>query len=140
MRYLKGQQNRSQMPEINLIPMMDVIMTILTFFIIVAMTLTGIDSLNLSLPDIKDPNTKEVDNLPEPLIFELNRTEQMLLNGKSVTQTEVADGIRQYLEKHPNGAVLLKADQQLAYEKVVQILTQLKSIGGDRVSLAIETR
>jgi biopolymer transport protein ExbD len=138
MRYLKGQHQRSQMPEINLIPMMDVIMTILTFFIIVAMTLTGIQSVDLSLPDVKDPEQTDAQNLPEPLVVELSRSQRLVVNGRSVSDAEVAAGIRQYLQQNPRGAVLLKADQQLPYRKVVEVLTRLKGIGGDRVSLAIE--
>jgi len=138
MRYLKGQHQRSQMPEINLVPMMDVIMTILTFFIIVAMTLTGMQSVDLSLPDVKNPDTEDANNLPEPLVVELNRNRQMLVNGKPTSEPEVAADIREYLQKNPKGAVLLKADQQLPYKQVVQVLTNLKRIGGDRISLAIE--
>lgn len=138
MRYLKGQHQRSQMPEINLIPMMDVIMTILTFFIIVAMTLTGIQSVDLSLPDVRDPAQEDAKNLPEPLMVELNRSQQMIVDGKTVSEREVSDGIRNYLQANPRGAILLKADQQLSYQKVVEVLTKLKTIGGDRVSLAVE--
>ncbi len=138
MRYLKGQHQRSQMPEINLIPMMDVIMTILTFFIIVAMTLTGIQSVDLSLPDVKDAETAAAKNLPEPLVVELSRSKRLIVNGKPASESEVAAGIRQYLQQNPRGAVLLKADQQLAYKEVVEVLTQLKRTGGDRVSLAVE--
>lgn len=138
MRYLKTQQHRSQMPEINLVPMMDVIMTILTFFIIVAMTLTGIQTVDLSLPDIQDPEQTDAKNLPEPLVVELSQKQQLIVNGKSVSEPEVANGIRQYLQANPRGAVLLKADQRLSYQKVVDVLTQLKRIGGDRVSLAVE--
>lgn len=140
MRYLKTQQDRSKMPEVNLVPMMDVIMTILTFFIIVAMTLTGIQSIDLSLPDIQDPESQEAEKLPEPLVYELNRSQQIILDGKPVTEQEAAQGIQQYLQQHPRGAVLLKADQRLTYQKVVQVLTKLQQVGGDRVSLAIEPK
>jgi biopolymer transport protein ExbD len=138
MRYLKTQDNRSTMPEVNLVPMMDVIMTILTFFIIVAMTLTGIQSIDLSLPVVQDPESKEAENLPEPLIYELNRSQQIILDGKPVSEQEAAQVIQQYLQQNPKGAVLLKADQRLTYQKVVQVLTKLQNVGGDRVSLAIE--
>jgi biopolymer transport protein ExbD len=47
----KSQQKSSQMPDVNLVPMMDVIMTILTFFIIVSMTLTAEQgAVNVTLP------------------------------------------------------------------------------------------
>uniref|UniRef100_A0A832M274 Biopolymer transporter ExbD n=1 Tax=Oscillatoriales cyanobacterium SpSt-402 TaxID=2282168 RepID=A0A832M274_9CYAN len=140
MRYLKGQKSRSHMPEINLIPMMDVIMTILTFFIIVAMTLTGMQTVDLSLPDVQDPQTEKDQKLPEPLIFELTRSKEMRLNGKTTTESEITSEIVAYLQKNPNGAVLLKADKNIPYGQVLQVLTKLQNTGGDRVSLAVESK
>ncbi len=140
MRYLKGQKNRSQMPEINLVPMMDVIMTILTFFIIVAMTLTGMQTVDLSLPDIQDAQSEQDKKLPDPLIFELARSKEMRLNGKVTTDAEAAGEIVAYLQKNPKGAVLLKADKGIPYGQVLQVLTKLQKIGGDRVSLAVEPK
>ncbi|MBF2026707.1 MAG: biopolymer transporter ExbD [Oscillatoriales cyanobacterium C42_A2020_001] len=140
MRYLKGQKTRSQMPEVNLVPMMDVIMTILTFFIIVAMTLTGMQTVDLSLPSVQDAATEKDKPLPEPLTFELTRTRQMRLNGKATTDEEASREIVVYLQKNPNGAVLLKADKGIPYGQVLQVLTKLQNIGGDRVSLAIEPK
>ena len=47
----KRQQRSSQMPELNLVPMIDLIMTVLTFFIVVSMTLTsGTGSVKVQLP------------------------------------------------------------------------------------------
>lgn len=139
MRYLKGQKQTSRMPELNLVPMMDVIMTILTFFIVVSMTLTSTQSVDLSLPSVSDPAQKESDQPSEPLIISLNRNSQTFLEGKPATEEELTTAIVSYLQKTPKGSVLLRADQKLPYEKVIQVLTRLQKIGGNRVSLAIET-
>jgi biopolymer transport protein ExbD len=44
-----------------------------------------------------------------------------------------------YLQQHPEGAVVLNADRKLPYEEVVKVLGKMRDIGGDRVSLAIES-
>jgi biopolymer transport protein ExbD len=43
-----------------------------------------------------------------------------------------------YLTKNPKGAVVLKADKSLSYDKVVKAIAVLRDVGGDKVSLAIE--
>jgi biopolymer transport protein ExbD len=48
--------------------------------------------------------------------------------------------MQDYLQKNPNGAVVLNADRKLPYEQVVQLLGRMRDIGGDRVSLAIESK
>lgn len=124
------------MPEVNLVPMMDVIMVILTFFIIVSMTLTNFQSVEVPLPTTDKGISK--DKPPDPMIIGMNRQGQILLNNQTLSDAQLAQQIVTYLEKNPKGAVVLKADKGLQYEKVVQILGTLRDVGGDRVSLAIE--
>ncbi|MGA7937006.1 MAG: biopolymer transporter ExbD [Kovacikia sp.] len=132
----KSRQQGSQMPEVNLVPMMDVIMVILTFFIIVSMTLTNFQSVEVPLPTTDKGISK--DKPPDPMIIGMNRQGQILLNNQTLSDAQLAQQIVTYLEKNPKGAVVLKADKGLQYEKVVQILGTLRDVGGDRVSLAIE--
>lgn len=132
----KNQNRSSSMPEVNLVPMMDVIMTILTFFIIVSMTLTNYQAVDVALPSAERGTSNE--RPKEPLIVGVDRQGQMVLNNATVNETQLAQQIVTYFQQNPNGSVVLKADKQLPYEKVVQVLGVLRDIGGDRVSLAIE--
>ncbi len=137
---LKSQHKGSQMPELNLVPMMDVLMTILIFFIILSMTFTsGQKSVNVALPSA-DTGTSQEKN-PDPLVVGLNDKEEILLaDNKAITKEQLAEEMKTYLESNTKGAVILKADKNLPYEKVVQVLGQMRDIGGDSVSLAIEDK
>ena len=133
---LRARQGGSQMPEVNLVPMMDVIMTILTFFIIVSMTLTSFQAVDVPLPSTEKGVSKE--KPVEPLIVGMNKQGQVLLGTQIVNDSQLAQQITTYLGKNPKGAVVLKADKDVQYEKVVQMLGVLRDVGGDRVSLAID--
>jgi biopolymer transport protein ExbD len=124
------------MPEVNLVPMMDVIMTILTFFIIVSMTLTNFQSVDVALPSSQSGVNR--DRPTDPMIVGLNQQRQILLQGTPATREQLAQAIQNYLAQNPKGTVVLKADKGLPYEQVIQLLGTLKEVGGDRVSLAIE--
>ncbi len=132
----KARQRGTSMPEINLVPMMDVIMTILTFFIIVSMTLTNFQSVDVALPTAQSGVNRE--RPIEPMIVGLNQQQQILLEGSPATREQLAQEIQNYLAQNPKGSVVLKADQRLPYQQVIQVLATLKEVGGDRVSLAIE--
>jgi biopolymer transport protein ExbD len=133
----KSQQKASQMPEVNLVPMMDVLMTVLTFFIIISMTLTTRqNAVNVTLPSANKGLSEQ--KTPDPLIVTLDRQKQLFLGKQQVTEAQLAGPMKAYLQKHPNGAVVLNADRKLPYEEVVQVLGKMRDIGGDRVSLAIE--
>ncbi len=127
----------SQMPEINLVPMIDVLMTILTFFIIISMTLTAQQqSVNIDLPSTNaGANTVQT---PDPLVVGLTNQGQIAIANNPVTEAQLSQQMQVYLQTNPNGAVVLQADKKLPYEQVVQVLGKMRDVGGDRVSLAID--
>ena len=133
----RGQHQGSQMPDLNLVPLMDVIMTILIYFIIVSMTLTNFESVNVRLPGVGG-SAKSSAVPTDPLVVGLNRQGQILVNNTVVSPDELASSVTQYLSKKPQGVVILKADRAVPYEGVVTLLSSLQRLGGDRVSLAVE--
>ena len=130
--------SKSQMPEINLVPMMDVLMTVLTFFIIISMTLTAQQqSVNINLPSANTgANTVKT---PDPLVVGLTNQGTLEVANNPVTDAQLTQQMQAYLQKNPNGAVVLQADKKLPYEQVVQVLGKMRDVGGDRVSLAIDS-
>jgi len=132
----KSQQKKLEMPEVNLVPMMDVLMTILTFFIIIAMTLTTQQTVNVTLPSASAGAVELKE--PDPLIIGLNLQGEILLDDKTVSQAELSQRMQSYLVQNPKGAVILKAADKIPYEQVVKLLGTIRDVGGDRVSLAIE--
>lgn len=133
--------SQSQIPEVNLVPMMDVLMTVLTFFIIISMTLTGQQLLNVQLPQDVEGADRETDSTTaevEALIIGLDKDGNLIMNEEPVELNQVAQQMRSYFAEAPDGKVVLKADRQLSYKTVSDLLTDLRAIGGNRVSLAVE--
>jgi biopolymer transport protein ExbD len=133
----RAQQRSSSMPEMNLVPLMDVIMVILTFFIILSMTLTNFRSIDIRLPQGEEkgsapssPNNK--------LTVGINNQGQVFLQGKAIAQQQLETTISTYLANNPDGVVVLQIDQQVPYQKVSHMLEVLRKLGGDRVSLAMD--
>ncbi len=135
MRFQKQQGN--QMPQVNLVPMMDVLMTVLTFFIIVSMTLTGQIVPNLILPDAKNSGTQETLEAPKTLVVVLNTQKQTMVDSKPLAIEQLTQQVQEFLTSNPEGVVVLKADRGLTYADVTQVLKNLRDMGGSRVSLAI---
>lgn len=131
----KQQRRGSQIPNINLVPMLDVLMVVLTFFIIVSMTLTTQQGVEVQLPSQEESSPEA----PPPIaIVKVNAQEQILFDGQPVAPTELTAQVKAYLEKNPKGFVVLQAEEQMPYEKVVSLLGEMKAVGGERVSLGIE--
>lgn len=131
------QQKGSQVPEVNLVPMMDVLMTVLTFFIIVSMTLTGQQLLNVNLPraGVGISNQQEPE---QPLIVGLNQQGQTILRNQPVSEVQLTQEMQTYLQSNFKGTIILQADRELSYERVEEVLGVMRDIGGDRVSLGVD--
>jgi biopolymer transport protein ExbD len=135
MRFRNKQQG-SSVPEVNLVPMMDVMMSVLTFFIITSMTLTSQRLANVNLPGSGAGGNEQKDQ--KPFVIGLNQQGEILLDNKAVNKAQLAEQMQSYLEKNPEGSMVLKADRSLPYEKVEELLKEMGKIGGMSVSLAIE--
>ncbi|WP_421656104.1 ExbD/TolR family protein [Leptothermofonsia sp. ETS-13] len=133
----RKKENYGGIPEINLIPMMNVMMGILAFFVMITAMLRNLQAVDVSIPSSKvSPSPQEV--LPEPMIVELEVGGRIQVGKSNFTKDQLIAEIQTYLVRNPKGVVLLKPSRALGYEQVVQILGELQTVGGDRVSLALD--
>jgi biopolymer transport protein ExbD len=135
MKFKRGNHS-NQLPEMNLVPMLDVLMTVLTFFIIVSMSLAIDKSVEVPLPNSQASPSPSQNEL-EPLVIALDK-QGIKIKDQPVPQPQLLPQIKAYLAQNPKGIAVLQADPKVPYEQVIQLLGEMKSVGGDRVSLAIE--
>lgn len=130
----------SQIPEVNLVPMMDVLMTVLVFFVIISMTLTGRQLLGIELPQSVEGAEEPAENAEpaEALIVGLDAEGDIIMDDQPISFMQLTQRIRAYFAENPEGTLILKADRDLEYAEVADLLTQLRDIGGNRVSLSVE--
>ncbi len=134
----KHRHSTEAIPPVDLIPMLNVMLGILAFFVMITMTLSNSQGLDVELPSDQAVAQPEIPP-PEPMIVTLTATGQTTVAEELLNQSELESRIRSYLAEHDQGAVLITADRQLPYETVIQFLGDMKEIGSDRISLAIES-
>jgi biopolymer transport protein ExbD len=119
--------------RIEILPLMDVIFCILTFFILAALQLTRQQAININLPKAQSgqPQLKH-----ERMIVSVDMIGQTYVDTKAVSRDELLSELRAYIQKDPQGVVVLNAAQTSSYNDVIQVLDLLRSVGGDRVALA----
>ena len=121
--------------RVEVIPLIDVIFCILTFFLLSAVGLSrqqAID-INLQLPKASTgtPQGREI------LVVSLNELGQVYVEQQPVTtEKEFRQKLRDYRQKNPEGLMALYAATNTSYNKVVQVLDLLRQEGGNRVALA----
>lgn len=132
----------SRIPEVNLVPMMDVLMTVLIFFVLISMGLTGVPINGVTLPqsvngaDEVAADSTQADH--QPLIIGFTDQKELRLEGEPTDLRSLSPIIQAYFTEHPDGSLMLKADRTLPYDDIATLLSELRKIGGQRVSLAVE--
>lgn len=128
-------QLTASLPRIDLTPMLNVMMGILGFFVIVTMMMSEEQRLEVQLPSAPSATPSDVSQL---LIVRLTPQGQLLINDQPISRAQLAPQIQSHLNRNAQGFVVLRADQQVPYQQVVNLLSEMKTVGGERVSLAVE--
>lgn len=119
--------------RIEIIPLIDVIFCILTFFILAAVGLTRQQAITVDLPKVSTGAAQ----MREMLIVSINTVGQIYVEKELVlTRQQLRQQLLKYRAENPTGLLVLYASKQALYEDVVQVLDVLREVGGDRVALA----
>ncbi|MBD2579692.1 biopolymer transporter ExbD [Oscillatoria sp. FACHB-1406] len=120
--------------------MMDVLMSILTFFILLSMILTGaLEGVEVKLP-AEQNGAQQNNNAPPPLIVKIDDNNGLIVDEKPVEREQLLSTIQAHLAQNPQNTAVLVAAPKANYEKVVQLLAEMRKVGSDRVSLGIEAQ
>lgn len=126
------QDINNQQVHIEIVPLIDVIFCILTFFILAAVGFSRQQAISLDLPKASTGTPQ----MREMLVVSLDDQGQLYLEKQPVTQVQLYSAIRNYHSLNPTGLMVLNASKNVTYNQVVEILDMLKEVGGDRVALA----
>ena len=125
-----GAPRGSMLSEINVTPLVDVMLVLLIIFIITAPML--VQGLNVNLPKQDAPSiTAEGD---EPLVLTLNADRIIYLDDEPIHLELLTDRLGAALAGQPR-PVFIKADEELPYGFVVKVLAILDRVGVEQVGM-----
>ena len=121
------------MSEINMVPLIDVMLVLLVIFIITAPLLS--QAVKLELPKA----TSQVNDLrPAKVEFSIDATGALFWNGEPVSRGEAVTRFGLEGHKQPQPEVHLRADQSVAYRFVAQTLADASKAGLTKVGFISE--
>ena len=119
----------------NVVPLLDVLFALLTFFVMSSLFLNRTEGLPVSLPQAQSGTMQKT---PARATISVNEKIEVFLNKQKIGITEVSDRVKQLLEPNQDLVVVLNADRTVQHGDVVQIMDQLRQI--PRVKMAIATK
>ncbi len=144
---MKRKAIASKIPQVNLVPMIDVLMSVLIFFVILSMSLTNQLIPSVELPELEKSIEEGVDaetegevvpTPPAKLVVGLNKDSQIVLDGAVADEAQLTEAIKLFLSENPEGIVQLNAHRTLGYQEVERVLQTMSEVGGGQVSLVVE--
>ncbi len=125
-----GGNNDRLMSEINVTPLVDVMLVLLIIFMVTApMMMQGVD---VALPETtSEPLAAE----KEHLIISIDPKGQIYINEFQVTLDVLSSKLSKILEGKPDKEAYLRADKNIPYGTVVRVMAEIKSAGIDKLGM-----
>ncbi len=122
--------------EINVTPLVDVVLVLLIIFMVVTPTLEA--GVAVDLPSILNPDSGKND--VEPTTLTLTADGTLFLEKEAVAATEVEARLGRFRAEKPDARLVLKADRKLDYGKVRALFKTCQGLGFPGVALQVLDR
>jgi biopolymer transport protein ExbD len=121
--------------QINIVPMIDVIFAILTFFIMSTLFLTRSEGLPVNLPKASTAKQQQV---PTRITITVDDKEQISLNRKPIAVDDVTEQIRALVGSNRDVLVIINADEKVDYGRVVAVMDRVRKVEGAKLAIATQ--
>jgi len=125
--------NKKFMSDINVTPFVDVMLVLLIIFMVTApMMMQGVE-VNLPQTTTKSIKTKE-----DPLILTVNKKGEIYLKDHKILLDDLETKVKTIFKYRRDKEILLKADKDLPYGLVIDVMAGVKRAGVTKLGMVTE--
>jgi biopolymer transport protein TolR len=122
------------MSEINVTPMVDVMLVLLIVFMVAAPLLT------VGVPvDLPQTAAKPMEDQTEPLTVTVKRDGEVYLQETKIAMDALVPKIAAITQSNPDARIFVRGDRDISYGDIMQVMGQLNAAGFHKVALVTET-
>lgn len=120
--------------ELNIVPMIDVIFAILTFFIISSLFLTRSESLPVNLPKAASSEVQERTRIT----VTVEESGDIALNRAAIALEDLQSGVEDLMTETQESVIVINADEAVNHGRVIAVMDELREIEGATLGIATE--
>lgn len=123
-----------QKPEVMIVPMIDIMFFLLVFFMMSTLYMVNLKTVDVNIPKAQHTET----NMSVTYLVTMKADGSVWLEDKQISETDLVERAKIENSKSSRFALVLRADQNMDYGKVVELLDKLRGAGIYRLALAAE--
>ena len=132
----KSFKSYNQDPQINILPMIDIIFVILSFFIISSLYLVKLESIPLNLPNAKTSKNE----LNDPIIISLDMAGNIYINKNYSKRKSFESDIYKLIANKDKEFILIRADKEIKYGEVIYVLDILRKFKNLKIAVSTDPK
>ena len=117
--------------EINILPMIDVIFAILSFFIVSSLFLTKVETIPINLPN--STTAKKEDK--KSINLSIDSKSRIFLNKNLVQLSNLKNEIIK-LNIEKNSLIIIRGDKNVNYGKIVEVMDIIRSLNNIKIAIS----
>ncbi len=121
------------MAEINVTPMVDVMLVLLIIFMVTAPLLTV--GIPVNLPQTK---AEPLSNPDEPIVVTINDKGAIYLQETTIADDALVPRLQAITENKPDTKIFVRGDKKIDYGRVMQVMGLIKTAGFTQVALVVD--
>ena len=122
-------------PQINILPMIDIIFVILSFFIISSLYLVRLETIPLNLPNAETSNQEK----NKVIVITLDLQDRIFIDEKLIDSKLIKNEILSKIKDTKNRKVIIRADKDVKYGKVISIIDILRVVDNIKIGVSTES-
>ena len=122
--------------DINVTPLVDVMLVLLIIMMLVAPMLQK--GVNLKLPEAS--NTTDKPETQEQTVVAVDSANQLYVNGIQVSKVDFAERVKETLEEKTEKVVLIKGDVDASYSAIMQAMDDLRAVNIENIGLITDPK
>jgi biopolymer transport protein TolR len=131
-----GGDDYSQIAEMNVIPLVDVMLVLLIIMMVTAPFLE--QGVRIELPVAKGQNLPH-SQAEAPLILYVLKDKNLRIGEQPVTRADLTVKLRELMGRRKDKELFVRADKDVPYGSVAEVMAQAKAAGVERVGLVTQT-
>ncbi|RUS94992.1 biopolymer transporter ExbD [Dulcicalothrix desertica PCC 7102] len=130
-------QDEADIPaQINIVPMIDVIFAILTFFIMSTLFLTRQEGLPVNLPQAA---TSQKSQIPTKITVTVDAEGEVSVNKVPTSIDALTEKVRTLVGANPESVVIINADKTVEHGEIVEVMDKVRQVKGAKLAIATQS-